>query len=81
MLTDRLQRVFVKLEQLPPTIQDEVAEQLEEWVEFPHVAAQNGYKSLAGAWANLPDGDEMIDILDQLRHSSVPTPPLEVQDF
>lgn len=77
-MTERLHKVLTLIEQLPQTMQDEVAAQLEDWVEPFNIPQP---KSFAGAWAHLPDADEMIDALDRLRHESVPTPPMEDQDF
>lgn len=34
-------------------------------------------RAVAGVWADL-DADEVLDALDRLRHSSVPTPPMEL---
>jgi len=33
--------------------------------------------SLAGAWSHL-DWDDMLETLDQIRHESKPTPPIEL---
>ncbi len=35
--------------------------------------------SLAGAWSDI-DWDEAVDALHRIRHESVPTPPIEVED-
>jgi hypothetical protein len=34
--------------------------------------------SLAGAWNDL-DWDETVEVLDRIRHESVPTPPIDPQ--
>ena len=80
-MIDRLHRVLTLIEQLSPQMQDEVAEQLEDWVAPLQNSSISYPQSLAGAWEHLSDADEMIDELDRLRHKSVPTPALEDQDF
>lgn len=35
-------------------------------------------ESYAGAWADLPEDDE-LETLDRMRHESTPTPPLDEQ--
>jgi hypothetical protein len=34
--------------------------------------------NLAGAWSDL-DWDETVEVLDRIRHESVPTPPIDPQ--
>ena len=34
--------------------------------------------SLAGAWKDLGDWDDVLDELDRIRHESKPTPPIEL---
>lgn len=68
-MTERLHRILEKVEHLPPYIQDEMAEQLEDWVEPYQEPGAFHPKSFAGAWANLPDADTMIDELEKQRHA------------
>ena len=78
-MIDRLYRMLERIEQLPAEMQNEVAEQLADWVmpfdNLKEATTQHAHpKSLAGAWADLPDADEMIDELDRLRHLISPLP-------
>ena len=36
-------------------------------------------RELAGAWSDL-DWDEAVDELDRIRHESIPTPPVDLDD-
>lgn len=38
--------------------------------------ATPGARSLAGVWADL-DWEDAVDVLDRIRHESVPTPPID----
>jgi hypothetical protein len=73
-MIERLQRALEHLDELSPEFQDHLAELIEEHTESASVPPE----SLAGAWSDLPDTfDEMLDALDQIRHASPPTPPIE----
>ena len=89
-MIDRLQDVLPYLEQLPPEAQEEaatyieaLAEALEREVYSPGSVrpipqereSMEDWQDPAGAWSDLPD--TMLEELDQLRHASPPTPPLE----
>jgi hypothetical protein len=90
-MIDRLQEVLPYLEHLPLEAQEEAAlyiesliEALESEVFFPgrirsvpyhHKESVEQWEDPAGAWQDLPD--TMLEELDQLRHASPPTPPLE----
>jgi hypothetical protein len=89
-MIDRLQDVLPYLEQLPPEAQEEAATYIEALAEAlergayapgrvrPNPRATESmedWQDPAGAWSDLPD--TMLDELDQLRHASSPTPPLE----
>ena len=89
-MIDRLQDVLPYLEQLPPEAQEEaatyieaLAEALEREVYSPSSVrpipqereSMEDWQDPAGAWSDLPD--TMLEELDQLRHASPPTPPLE----
>ena len=89
-MIDRLQDVLPYLEYLPPEAQEEAAtyiESLAEALENESLAPgrlQRGpnemqsaeqWEDPAGAWSDLPD--DMLEELDQLRHATPPTPPLE----
>jgi hypothetical protein len=88
-MIDRLQAVTQYLEHLPPEAQEEAAIYIEALVEalgytsIIHTQAEeqssqhlatSQWQDLFSAWSDLPD--TMLDELDQLRHSSYPTPPL-----
>jgi hypothetical protein len=87
----RLHNVLLSLEHLPPEAQEEAVTYIEALVEALRHASVvhartrdvSGEKSISaqwqdpfGAWSDLPD--TMLDELNQLRHSSQPTPPLEL---
>lgn len=75
-MTDRLHRLFDRIEQLPATEQDEIAEQFEALAElYLRKIAQPASlprPSYAGIWSDLPD--DMEDELDRMRHEVPPTP-------
>ena len=91
-MLDRLQNALSYLEHFPPEAQEEVATYIEALAEeltrhrsIMHTQAQDAssqqiasmhWQDPFGAWSNLPD--TMLDDLDQLRHSSKPTSPLEL---
>ncbi|HKW21267.1 MAG TPA: hypothetical protein VJO13_07830 [Ktedonobacterales bacterium] len=68
-MIDRLHRALEHIDELPPELQEQLAEIIEqhtESVDFPPTA-------LAGAWSDLPDTfDEMLDTLDEIRHVVTP---------
>ena len=76
---DRLHRALEYIDELPPELQEQLAEIIEQHTEPLDMPLE----SLAGAWSNLPDTfDEMLDTLDTLdkiRHASPPTPPIDEQ--
>ena len=91
MMIDRLHNALPYLEHLPPEAQEEAATYIEALAEVlkhksilsaqpEDVSSQEitsrQWKDPFGAWSDLPD--TMLDDLDQLRHSSQPTPPLEL---
>ena len=89
-MIDRLHDVLPYLEHLPPEAQEEAASYIEALAEaleredfvlghirrIPHgIQSVEPWEDPAGAWRDLPD--TMLEDLDQLRHASPPTPPLE----
>ena len=89
-MINRLQDVLPYLEQLPPEAQEEAATYIESLAEaLEHESLLLGriqrvpieipsvehWEDPVGAWRDLPD--DMLEELDQLRHASPPTPPLE----
>jgi hypothetical protein len=83
--------VLLSLEHLPPEVQEEAATHIQALVEaLRHTSAfyisakdvpdedvtNVQWQDPFGAWSDLPD--TMLDELDQLRHISQPTPPLEL---
>lgn len=89
-MIDRLHKVLPYLEHLPPEAQEEAASYIEALAEafertdfvlgrirrIPcKIELVEHWEDPAGAWSDLPD--TMIEDMDQLRHASAPTPPLE----
>ncbi len=54
MITERLHRALSKIEQLPPEVQDELAEQLEVWTEPAQDTVPRPKKRVAGICAIAP---------------------------
>jgi hypothetical protein len=83
-MIDRLQQVLTRIEQLPPEVQEEAAAQLEMLTEvfeaIPNAETDRTQKkgtSLAGVWRDLAWDDE-VEAFDRIRHSTEPTPPIEL---
>jgi hypothetical protein len=91
MMIDHLQNVLPYLENLPPEAQEEAATYiaaLAEALEFESlmsghkrparrkIEAEEPWEDPAGAWRDLPD--TLLEDLDNLRHSSPPTPPIDL---
>jgi hypothetical protein len=89
-MIDRLHDVLPYLEHLPPEAQEEAATYIEVLAEVlgrealvlgriqrpPHVREpMEQWEDPVGAWRDLPDS--MLEELDQIRHATPPTPPLE----
>lgn len=72
-MIERLQRALEHIEELPPDMQEEIAEQIEEYVEPLEVSL----RSLAGSMPDLPDDAE--ETLLRWRRETPPTPPVEEQ--
>jgi hypothetical protein len=82
-MIDKIQDVIERAKRLPPSEQEELLTQIEVQLERLEKRVKNipsqSWRDLAGAWADLPDTvDEMFDALDTIRHSSPPSPPLEL---
>jgi hypothetical protein len=90
-MIDRLHNALSYLEQLPPEAQEEAATYIETLVEAWRLALITDshaeevpsqeptnveWQDPFGAWSDLPD--TVLDDLDQIRHASRPTPPLEL---
>lgn len=69
-LIERLQRALEHIEDLPDTVQEEVADLLEQFTEPYDIPAG----SLAGSMPDLPDSAE--ETLLRWRHESVPALPV-----
>jgi len=83
-MIERLQQVLTRIEKLPPELQEEVAAQLEVITEpfeaIPNIEMNQVHekgKSLAGAWRDLAWDDE-AEAFDRMRHTTQPTPPIEL---
>ncbi len=90
-MIDRLQNVLPHLEHLPLEAQEETATYiaaLTEALEFEslvlgrkkpasrQVEAEEPWEDPAGAWRDLPD--TLLEDLDRIRHSSPPTPTIDL---
>ena len=83
-MIERLQQVLMRIEQLPPEVQEEAAAQLEVLTEpFEDIPNAKMNKSrqksrgLAGAWRDLAWDDE-VEAFERIRHETQPTPPIEL---
>ena len=75
-MIDRLHRALEHIDELPPELQEQLAEIIEQHTEPVDIPSE----ALAGAWSDLPDTfDEMLDALDEIRHASPPTSPMDEQ--
>jgi len=82
-MNDHLQEMLPRLAHLPPQAQEEIANYIEllERKAFMEeraedIASEEPWIDPAGAWSDLPD--DMFNELDKIRHSSPPTPPIEL---
>ena len=90
-MIDRLHNALLSLEHLPSEAQEEAATYIEALAEVLRRTSEihaytidvSGEEAISaqwqdpfGAWSDLPG--TMLDELDQIRHSSQPTPPLEL---
>jgi hypothetical protein len=85
-----LQRALKHVEELPPELQEEIAQIIEDntvplepassTAEQPDCAhlppSVRAALAVAGAWADMQDDDEFT-ALDRIRHESKPTPPAQ----
>ncbi len=89
-MINRLNDMLPHLEQLPQETQEEVMAYIEVLIEalerdavahgrmrqtLPAIPQTGSWKDPVGAWSDLPD--TMLEELDQLRHATSPTPPIE----
>lgn len=72
-MIDRLQRALEHVDELPPGIQEELAEHIEQYIEPMDIPSG----SLAGSMPDLPDDAE--ETLLRWRRETPPTPPIEEQ--
>ncbi len=72
-MIDRLQRALEHIEELPPEIQEGLAEQIEQYIEPLDMPTG----SLAGSMPDLPDDAE--ETLLRWRRETPLTPPIEEQ--
>ncbi|HEU5439588.1 MAG TPA: hypothetical protein VFU88_09885 [Ktedonobacterales bacterium] len=93
-MIERLQRALKHVDELPPELQEEIAQIIEDNTEplepAPSTVEQPDYAHLppsvraalavSGAWADMQDDDEFA-ALDRIRHESKPTPPIELDDL
>lgn len=82
-MIDRLHEVLDRLEHLPQSEQEEVAEQLERLLALiehrqPEVHKHStSWRKLIGVWAD-DDVDTTYAELDRIRHANPPSPPLQL---
>jgi len=89
-MIDSLHNVLSHLECLPPEAQEEAATYIAALTEAlerkffvlhglysvpPQIKSEEPWEDPTGAWYDLPD--TLLEDLDQLRHASSPTPPLD----
>ena len=92
-MIERLRRALEHIDELPPSMQEVLAEQIEqmtepveEVVDQPRMIDPNLPKSvrdalaMAGSWSDLQDDDE-FEALERIRHESKPTPPIDLDDL
>jgi hypothetical protein len=75
-MIERLARALEHIDEVPVDVQQELAEEIEQYSQQPHVGASRA-RRLAGAWSDLPD--DMEDTLLRWRREVPPTPPIEDQ--
>ena len=75
-MIDRLVRALEHVEELPEDVQEELAEQIEQYWHEPSGSVSNAHK-LAGVWSDLPD--DMEETLLRWRREAPPTPPIDEQ--
>jgi len=96
-MIERLQRALERIEELSPAAQEDLATFIEEqtrpsWIESPEVETQQHPQDIhlpkrirtalaaIGSARDLLDDDEFA-ALDRIRHESIPTPPVELDDL
>lgn len=92
-MIERLQRALKHVEELPPELQEEIAQIIEdntEPLQPPPAVEQPDYAHLppsvraalavTGVARDL-QGDDEFAALDRIRHESKPTPPIELDDL
>lgn len=72
-MIERLQRALGHVDELPPAIQEELAQYIEQNIEPLDVPAG----SLSGSMPDLPD--DMEETLSRMRHEVPPTPLMDEQ--
>jgi hypothetical protein len=82
-MIDRLHNMLDRLQSLPQSEQEEVAEQLENLLarierRLPHAQEKStAWRKLIGVWAD-DDVDQAYAELDRIRHASPPSPPIQM---
>jgi hypothetical protein len=79
-MIERLARAIEHVDDLPPEVQEELAEQIEGFRREPDVQAPrqlSGHRGFAGIWRDLPD--DMEETLLRWRREATPTSPMEDQ--
>jgi len=86
-MIERLQQALMKIEKLPPEVQEEVAaeiealtEPFEERLNMKTSRAGGKRSNLAGAWSDLAWDDE-AEAFDRMHHATQPSPPLDYETY
>lgn len=80
-MLDELREILERVQQAPEAEQRLIAQLVQMELERARQDAALPIElrdSYAGAWADLPEDDE-LETLDRLRHEASPTPPLDEQ--
>lgn len=78
-MTERLRRALEHIDEVPETIQDDLAEQIEE-LTTPNIEATPSLVSQAGTLDDTDiDFDHMLEDLDRIRHGQPIAPPVKRQ--
>lgn len=78
MLTDRLRRAIAHAGELPTDVQEDLAQQIEDFFAHPNTPSElPSVRELIGDDGSDAFFDAMMDELDRIGHSVPPTPPIK----
>jgi hypothetical protein len=72
-MTDRLNRALAHIEEMPPTMQDELARLVEDYLQLP---SPEHDPIVPGMRTDEPDIEEMLDYIAKSRRQGQASPPL-----